>query len=79
MGLHREVIEMGMEKRGQSRKRTSGLDSLSQGSAGSQGYLCNMKVVAVKERSRDHKTKGLEDWTSQSMGHLCESAQELQQ
>lgn len=59
------LVEMGMKRRRQSMRRARRLDSLRhQGNAGSQGYLCSMKAVAVKERSRDHKSKGRGDWTS---------------
>lgn len=60
------LFEMGMKRRRQSvRRARRELDSLRhQGNAGSQGWLCSMKAVAVKERRRDHKSKGREDWTS---------------
>lgn len=61
-----------MKRRGQSMRRARRrLDSLRhQGNAGSQGYLCSIKAVAVKERSRDHKSKGREDCTSRA---ACDS------
>lgn len=66
------LVEMHMKRRRQSMRRARRrLDSLQhQGNAGSQGYLCSMKAVAVKERSGDHKSKDREDWTSHA---ACDS------